>query len=69
VGAGSLTGQTLPAAHVVATATGAVAITTSHVNPFPQSAAVWHPAARAAGAPAKRATRAPTEKRTFLSDM
>ena len=47
----------------------ATAITSSQVNPFPQSAAVWHAAARAAGAAANEATKAPTDKRTFLSDM
>jgi hypothetical protein len=39
------------------------------MNPFPQSADVWHPAARADGAAAIRAANAPTETKILLSDM
>jgi hypothetical protein len=70
VGAGSVTGQMLPGAHAGAVfAVAGSVITITQVNPLPQSAAVVHPCARAAGATARRAVNAPIEKRTFLSDM
>jgi hypothetical protein len=70
VGAGSATGQTVLAAHATAFVGGGVAISSSHVNPFPQSAAVVHACcARAVGAAARSAIDAPTDKRSFLGDI
>jgi hypothetical protein len=67
--AGSATGQTDPAAHATAFVGGGVAISSTQVNPFPQSVAVLHSWARAARAGARRAINAPTETRTFLGDI
>ena len=68
-GAGSETGQTVPPTHAGAVFAADGGVTTSQVNPFPQSAAVLHPCARAPGATASRALNAPNETRTLPSDM
>jgi hypothetical protein len=67
-GAGSTTGQGWSAAHGARAGVGS-AVTSTHVNPFPQSAAVLQSLASARGAKVTRAANAPTEKRTFVRDM